>query len=175
MTNEFESIWVTLKAIMLLIHAWNSCPIPRTDISRSLVAVRRGFAFPIDYSAGKHWELISSPSMVTTYSKDLAMCLTACRAIAELLVKVHHAYHCKFINAKCPNPLVYAVGDIVLARQAVQLDVRGELVNKLHYAFTGPGKVISVLPGASYELEHCKNAGWKDKKHATTLFHIPQN
>ena len=104
MINEQESIRVALEAILLLIYAWNSCPIPGTDISRSLVAVTREFAFPIDYSAGKHWELVSSPSMVTTYSKDLAMYLTACHAIAELLIKEHHAYHRKFINANRPNP-----------------------------------------------------------------------
>jgi hypothetical protein len=86
MTNERGFIRFALEAILLLIYAWNSCPISRMDISRSLVAVGREFAFFIDYSAGKHWELVSSPSTVTTYSKDLAMRLTTCRAIAELLV-----------------------------------------------------------------------------------------
>ncbi len=75
MTNEHGSIRVALEAILLLIYAWNSCPIPGMDISRSLVAVGRKFAFPIDYSAGKHWELVSSPSTVTTYSKDLGYAL----------------------------------------------------------------------------------------------------
>ena len=86
------------------------------DISRSLVAVRREFAFPVDYSAGKHWELVSSPSTVTTYSKDLALRLTVCRAIAELLVKEHRAYHHKFISTNCPNPWAYVIGNIVFAR-----------------------------------------------------------
>ena len=99
----------------MLIYAWNFCPIPGTDISRSLVAVGCEFAFPIDYSEGKHWELVSSPSTVMTYSKDLAMRLTACRAIAELLIKEHCAYHREFINANRPNPRVYAVSDIVFA------------------------------------------------------------
>jgi hypothetical protein len=119
MTNKCRSIRVALEAILLLIYAWNSCPIPGTDISRSLVAVGRKFAFPIDYLAGKHWELVSSPSMVMTYSKDLAMCSTACRAIAELLVKEHRAYHREFINANRPHPWVYAVGNIVFAHRAV--------------------------------------------------------
>ncbi len=84
MTNEHNSIQVALETILLLIYAWNSCPISGTDISRSLVAVGRELPFPIDYSSGKHWELVSSLSTVTTYSKDLAMRLTACWAIAEL-------------------------------------------------------------------------------------------
>jgi hypothetical protein len=92
MTNERESVRIALEAILLLLYAWNSCPIPGTD-TRSLVAVGREFAFPIDYSTGKHWELVSSPNTVTTYSKDLAMRLTATRAVAELLVKEHSDYH----------------------------------------------------------------------------------
>ena len=101
------------------------------------------------------------------------MRLTACRAIAELLIKEHRAYHREFINAHRPNPRVYAMGDIVFARRAVWSDARRERVNKLQYAFTGPWKVISVLPGASYELEHCENAGRKDKKHAADLSPYP--
>ena len=33
MTNERDSIRVALEAILLLIYAWNSCPVPGTDIS----------------------------------------------------------------------------------------------------------------------------------------------
>ena len=56
MCNERDSIIVALEAILLLLYAWNSCPVPGTNISRSLVA------FPNDFSSGKHWELTSSPS-----------------------------------------------------------------------------------------------------------------
>ncbi len=101
------------------------------------------------------------------------MRLTVCRAIAELLVKEHRAYHREFINANRPNSWVYALGDIVFARRAVRSDARRECVNKLQYAFTRPRKVISVLPGASYKLEHCENAGRKDKKHAANLSLYP--
>jgi hypothetical protein len=116
MTNERESVRIALEAILLLLYAWNSCPIPGTDISRSLVAVGREFAFPIDYSTGKHWELVSSPSTVTTYSKDLAKRLAATREVVKLLVKEHRDYHREFINANRPNPRIYAIGDIVFAR-----------------------------------------------------------
>jgi hypothetical protein len=136
--------------------------IPGTDISRSLVAVGREFAFPIDYSTEKHWELVSSPNTVTTYSKDLAKRLAATRKVAELLVKEHRGCHREFINANRPNPWIYAIGDIVFARQAVRSDKRRERVDKLQYAFTGPWKVVSVMPSASYGLEHCEQAGRKD-------------
>jgi hypothetical protein len=53
MCNERDSVRVALEAILLLLYAWNSCPVPGTDISRSLVAVGREFAFSIDFSSRK--------------------------------------------------------------------------------------------------------------------------
>jgi hypothetical protein len=49
MTNEWDSVHVALEAILLLLYAWNFCPIPGMDISQSLVAIGREFAFPINY------------------------------------------------------------------------------------------------------------------------------
>jgi hypothetical protein len=48
MTSKHNSVRIALEAILLFLYAWNSCPIPGTDISRSLVAVGCEFAFPID-------------------------------------------------------------------------------------------------------------------------------
>jgi hypothetical protein len=93
MCNEQDSVRIANEAILLLLYAWNLCPVPGTDISHSLVAVGREFAFPINYSSRKHWELTSSPSNVVTYSKELATHLSACRKVAELLVQEQRAYH----------------------------------------------------------------------------------
>ncbi len=101
---------------MLLLYAWNSCPVPGTDISRSLVAVGREFAFPIDYSSGKHWELTSSPSTVVSYSRELATRLSACLEIAKLLVEEQRSYHRELINARRPDPHEYSIGDIVVCQ-----------------------------------------------------------
>jgi hypothetical protein len=68
MINERDSVRVALEAILLLLYAWNSFPFPGTDISQSLVAVGHEFAFPIDYSTNKHWELTSSPLSMESYS-----------------------------------------------------------------------------------------------------------
>jgi hypothetical protein len=173
MCNERDSVRIANEAILLLLYAWNSCPVPGTDISRSLVAVGREFAFPIDYSSGKHWELTSSPSTVVTYSKELATRLSACREVAELLVKEQRAYHRKLINARRPNPRVYSIGDIVFARRAVKSSSAKEQVDKLQYAFTGPWVIKAQLKGASYELEHCEVAGKREKKHAADLSPYP--
>jgi hypothetical protein len=56
-----------LVRVLLLLWAWNSCPVPGTDISCSLVAVGHEFAFPIDFLGGKHWELTSTPNTVISY------------------------------------------------------------------------------------------------------------
>jgi hypothetical protein len=118
MTNKRDSIRIALEAILLLIYAWNSCPVPGTDISRSLVAVGREFSFPIDFSAGTHAELISAPGVVASYSRDLAERFDACQDIAKLLVREQRCWHRELINACRPDPHIYSVGDIVFARRA---------------------------------------------------------
>ncbi len=169
MCNERDSVRVALKAILLLLYAWNSCPVPGTNISCSLVAVGREFAFPIDFSSGKHWELTSSPSTIVLYSKELATRLSACRQVAELLVREQRTYHRKLINACRPDPRIYSLGDIVFTRRAVKSDAARGHVDKLQYAFTGPWHISAILPGASYKLEHCDKPSKKEKKHASDL------
>ena len=89
MCNERDSVRVALEAILLLLYAWNSCPVPGTVISRSLVAVGQEYAFPIDFSSGNHWELTSLPSTVVSYSTELVTCLSTCHEAAELLLEEH--------------------------------------------------------------------------------------
>jgi len=173
MCNERDSVRVALKAILLLLYAWNSCPVPGTNISRSLVAVGREFAFPINFSSGKHWEITSSPSTIVLYSKELTTRQSACRQVAELLVHKQRSYHCELINARRPDPCIYSLSNIVFARHAVKSDAARGHVDKLQYAFTGPWHISAILPGASYELEHCDKPSKKEKKHASDLSPYP--
>ncbi len=41
MTNESDSVHVAMEAILLLLYAWNSAPIPGTYLSRCFVALGR--------------------------------------------------------------------------------------------------------------------------------------
>jgi hypothetical protein len=173
MTNERDSVRIALEAILLLLYAWNSCPIPGTDISHSLVAVGREFAFPINYSINKHWELTSSPTSVESYSRDLATCLSALREDTHLLIKEHRAYHRELINSRCQDPRTYSVGDIVFACHATRSDAAKGHVDKLTYAFTGPWRITALLKGASDELEPCSTPNRKEKKHASNLSPYP--
>jgi hypothetical protein len=152
MCNEQDLVRVALEAILLLLYAWNSCPVPGTDISHSLVAVGREFTFPIDFSSAQ---------------------FLACRLVAELLVEEQHAYHCEYINARQPDPCIYSIGDILFARGTVRSSSAREWVDKLQFAFTGPWRISAILKGASYELEHCHNTGRKEKKHASDLSPYP--
>jgi hypothetical protein len=115
MTNKCNSVHVALEAILLLLYAWNSCPISGTDISCSLIAVGREFAFPINCSTNKHWELTSSPTSVESYSRDLATHLSVLHEVVQLLVQEHRAYHRELINSCHPDPPTYSVGNIVFA------------------------------------------------------------
>jgi hypothetical protein len=173
MCNKCDPVQVALEAILLLLYAWNACPVPGTDISCSLVAVGQEFIFPINFSCGKHWELTSSASTVVSYSKELATWLSACRDVAKLLVKEVCAYHREYVNACRPNPHIYSVGDIIFARRAVRSVVAREVVDKLQFAFTGPWCITALLKGASYELKHCQKPGQKEKKHASDLSPYP--
>jgi hypothetical protein len=87
MTNERNLVRVAMEAILLLLYAWNSAPIPGTDLSRCFVALVRKFQFPINFSANKHFESTSTPSTITSYSQDLALRLSALCDITNLLVK----------------------------------------------------------------------------------------
>ena len=173
-TNERNSVRVALEAILLLLYAWNSCPVPGTDISRSMVCVGREFSFPIDFSTGKHWELTSSVTTVSSYARDLAERLSACHEIAELLVQEQRAYHQEYHNSRRQDPRLYKVGDIVWAERSVKSDKRRGQVGNLSYRFTGPWQITAKLDGGSYALKHC-HSDRLDKKTAPALYPYPEN
>jgi hypothetical protein len=114
MCNKRDTVCVALECLLLLLYTWNSCPILGTDISRSLIAVGCKFAFPIDFSSGKHWQLTLSPATVESYSKALAMhlSLSTCHKIADLLVSETCDWHRALVNSCRPDPRVYSPGDI---------------------------------------------------------------
>jgi hypothetical protein len=86
-TNKRNLVRFTREAILLLLYTWNSAPIPSTDLLRCIVALGREFQFPIDFSANKHFKLTSTPLLITSYSQDLSLCLSALHYVASLLVK----------------------------------------------------------------------------------------
>ena len=88
--------------LLLLYVPDAGAPIPGTDLSQSFVASGREFQFPIVFSANKHFELMSTPSIVSSYSRDLAKCLSALREVSGLLVKEQRAFYREFVNLRRP-------------------------------------------------------------------------
>lgn len=166
---------VAQEAILLLLNAWNSAPIPGTDLSHSLVTLGREFSFPIDYSLSKHFELTSTPDTVVSFTKDQAMLLRASCNIAAILVGGQHSYHHELVNSFQPDPRIYSIGDIVFACCAVQSDAKHGCVDKLMYAHTGQCHVVEKLDGSSYKLQHCARQHISEKKHATHLSPYPMS
>ncbi len=173
MTNKPDSTRIALEAILLLIYAWNSCPLPGTDISRSMVTIGRKFAFPINFSTGKHAKLYSTPGTVESCSRELAIRLHSYREIANLLVWEHWCWHHNLVNSHQRNPLIFSVSNIVFACRATRSNTKRGHVDKLMHPFTGPWRIIQALPGASYELKFTHNTKQKDKKHASDLCPYP--
>ncbi len=134
---------------------------------RSLVAVGRKFAFLIDYSSGKHWQLTSSPATVELYSKQLAVRLSACCEVAEVLVNEQRAWHRALINSRRRDPRIYSPGDIVFARRVTRLDASREHVGKLEYKLTGPWRIVNPCMGAPIQLHIAFTQ--KDSKRNTRL------
>ncbi len=172
MTNEGDSVRVAMEAILLLLYARNSAPIPGTDISRCFVALSRKFQFPINFSAEKHMELTSTPALAISYLPSLATHLSALREVARLLVNEQRAYHREFINSRWSDPKIYSIGNRVFACRATRSDAGRGQVDKLVYAFSSPWLITAKLDGASYKIEHVSTKR-KDKKHASDLSPYP--
>ncbi len=122
MSNKHNSVCMALESLLLLLYAWNSCPVPGTDISCSLVAVGRIFAFPINFFTGMNWALTSSRTTAESYSCNLSKRLAACRKTAMLLVSEHRAWHWELINSCRHNPRIYKPDYIVFSCRAVWSD-----------------------------------------------------
>ena len=172
MTNEHDSIRVALEAILLLVYAWNSCPVPGMDISQSLVAVGCKFQFPIDFSSGKAAALIFVPSLVESYSHLLAEQLSACRKVALLLVCKQRCWHYGLVNSRHQDPDIQH-WQHCLRPPSYPFRFKTCIADTLMYAFTGPWHVTAFLPGASCKLKHVHHPTRRDKKHASDLLLYP--
>ena len=99
MANKQGTIRIAMEAILLLPYAWNSAPISGTNLSRCFVALGQEFQLPIDFSTNKHWELTSTPALIQSYVRGLAIHLTASCKFAKILVKEQRTMHREFINS----------------------------------------------------------------------------
>ncbi len=90
MYDKRGTIRIAMEAIILLLYVWNSGPIPGTDLSHCFVALGREFQFPNNFPTNKHWEVISSPASILSYSCNLATHLSAWCKISRILMEEQH-------------------------------------------------------------------------------------
>ena len=69
-TQERGTPAVSREAILLLIYAWNSCPVPLTYIKRSMIVCGRYFSFPMDFSHETAVKLKSSKQWVDIFAAE---------------------------------------------------------------------------------------------------------
>ncbi len=93
MTNEHDSICVTLEAIFLPIYAWNLVPYPVQTSLKAWLLLAMNLPFQLITPPTSIGSSLYSPISVESYSKDLATCLSALCKVAQLLVQEHRAYH----------------------------------------------------------------------------------
>ena len=160
------------EGLLMSLYGWNCANVPGTDISRCLMVTGREWRFPIDFSANKHFELLSKPSTVHSYAQRQAIILSASRQIGRILIDEARSYHRELINSLRPDPLIFAVGDFVLAPRTVHSKKSLNRVGKLEFAYTGPWKILRRLHGASYECKHTAS-GKISKFHASHLSPVP--
>jgi hypothetical protein len=162
-----------VESAQLLAYAWNSAPMAETDISRSLVAVGREFAFPIDYLDAPAPSLDVDASIKQQYHENLRSLLKSCRDVYKVLIEEHRCMHREYVNARRPDPIIFKINDIVWNRRQIQSNSKRGIVGKLRFKQTGPWKIIEKLSGGSYKLQLQSNPTRTDKKHASELSLFP--
>ena len=131
----------------------NSGPIHGTDTLRSIAAVGRPFLFPVDISIQLPPELCSDNATAVTQYMILVISehVSFSQSVLRLLVEERRVEFAERIN-ESGNPVLYAVGDKVMATVQVQSNASQNKVAKLSYQRRGPFEIVSHLGHGAYEL-----------------------
>jgi hypothetical protein len=155
-------------------YAWNSAPIDDTDILCSVAAIGWPFLFPIDISLSLPPLLCSdNATTVTQYLTFISKHTSFSQTILWFLVEDRRLAHAECAN-ESRNPVVYDVGDPVMATVQVQSEASRGKVAKLSYQRRGPFEIISQLGHGAYELRSLsrKNAA-PLKFHSSSISPLP--
>jgi hypothetical protein len=177
MTNECNSIRVALEAILLLIYAWNSCPVPGTDIWHRYfpqscccrMQIPISHQFLIRQSCCTHFRAQHSQILLLSPCQMSQRLPQSCIAFS-LQVALLALRTCQFTTLQT---LHIQYWQHRLCPPGYPFRFKMHVVDKLMYAFTGPWCVTASLPGASYELQHVHSPTSRNKKHALDLSLYP--
>jgi hypothetical protein len=159
---------------MTACYAWNSGPIDGTDILHSIAAVGCPFPLPIDISLTLPPQLCSdNATAVTQYLSFVSKHVSFSQTILRYLVENRRLAHAERVN-KSRNPILYAIGDRVMATVQVQSDASRNKVAKLSYQRRGPFEIISQLGNGAYELRSLSRpASATLKFHSSSISPLP--
>lgn len=172
--NDRNTNQVFIETSHCAAYAWNSSCIDGTDISRSVVAVGREFKFPLDIA------LSDAPTPVdgSVFAVHAFLRLAQensqfATKILQLLTEERRSYHRERAN-ETRNQQLFALGDLVMVRVAVQSQASNNRVAKLTYRLRGPYEVVDVLGHGAYNLQKFGNRdGPKLKYHAEDISMLP--
>ena len=122
------------------LYAWNSTPVPGTDISCGIIVTGREFHFHIDFSGRKHTSLTSSPTKANQFAADQAHLISACRLISKEMILHHRPMHRELINAH-GNPRISEVGDRISPDARYTRIRREGLLQRSTTLIWNPGKL----------------------------------
>ena len=131
-------------------YAWNSAPIDGTDILRSTVAIGREFRFLIDINLSALPQLTQNNDQSTIdYLRLIDSNRRFSSSILKILIKDRRNMHAERVNNN-KKSVELIVGDIVMARTAVQSDASTNKVAKLSYQVRGPFRIVKCTGHDSY-------------------------
>ena len=119
-SNSLGTNRSSTQAIGLTMYAYNSAPVTGTDIVRSLPVTGREFHYPIEYAATEHTNLTFGIATIQDFATEQEKILSCSREVFRILIQETRAWHREYRNAQKPDPKLYNIGDIVLARKEVK-------------------------------------------------------
>ena len=123
-------------------YAWNRASIDGTDILRSTVATGREFRFPIDINLSPLPQLTQNNAQSTIdYLRLTDFNRRFSSSILKILIEDRRNMHAERVNNN-KSIVELIVGDIVMARTAVQSDASTNKVVTLSYQVRRPFRIV---------------------------------
>lgn len=122
--------------------ACNSAPIDETDILHSTVTIGRELRFPIDIDSSALLHLTQNNAKSAVNSLRLTDSYRRfSSSVLKILIEDRREFHTGRVNDNNIAELV--VGDIIMARTAVQSDTSTNKVAKLSYQARGSFRIVT--------------------------------
>lgn len=138
------------EAAMVLAYAWNASTIDGTGIIRSVPSIGRELKFPLDIQLSEEPKIEDDDGEnLLRYIRSLGRDIPFARKILAFTLEGRRIQRSERINERRKR-IKYRVGDIVMARVAVQSDKSKQKVTKLIYKSTGPYVIAEDINLGSY-------------------------